>query len=77
MHIFMEMEDLIKKIAEILEVEDLDITKQFKDYDEWDSLTSLSVVAMLDSDYNISMTFKEVASFESIEDFCKEVLSRK
>ena len=73
----MEMEDLIKKIAEILEVEDLDITKQFKDYDEWDSLTSLSVVAMLDSDYNISMTFKEVASFESIEDFCKEVLSRK
>lgn len=71
------MEDLICKLAEILEVEELDITKKFRDYDEWDSLTSLSVLAMLDSDYNISMTFKEIASFESIDAFCKEVVSRQ
>ena len=71
------MDDIIQKLSEILEVENLDITKRFKDYDEWDSLTSLSIIAMLDSDYNLSMTFKEIASFDSIESFCKEVLSRQ
>lgn len=71
------MEDLIQKLADILEVDDLDITKKFKDYDEWDSLSSLSVMALLDSDYNLSMRGKEIEAFESIEAFCKEVLSRQ
>lgn len=71
------MEELVNKLSEILEVEDLDITKKFTDYDEWDSLTSLSVLALLSSDYNMSMSFKELASFESIEAFCKKVVSRQ
>lgn len=71
------MEELIQKLADILEVENLDVTKRFKDYDEWDSLTSLSVMAILDSDYHIAMNSKEIASFDSIGSFCKEVLSRK
>lgn len=71
------MEVLISKIEEILEVEGLDISKKFIDYDEWDSLCSLSILAMLDSDYHITMTSKEVVTFSSIEDFCREVLSRK
>ena len=71
------MEELIKKLAEILEVEELDVTKKFTDYEEWDSLSALSILAMLDSDYKISMKADEVKSFESIETFCNEVLSRK
>lgn len=71
------MEELITKLADILEVDDLDITKKFSDYDEWDSLAGLSVLALLDSDYNTTMSGKEVASFDSIEAFCKEVLSRQ
>lgn len=71
------MEELIAKLADILEIEDLDITKKFADYDEWDSLAGLSVLALLDSDYNTTMSGKEVAAFDSIEAFCKEVLSRQ
>ena len=71
------MEELIAQLAEILEVDNLDITKKFTDYDEWDSLAGLSILALLDSDYNTTMTGKEVAAFESIEAFCKEVLSRQ
>lgn len=71
------MEELIDRITEILEVDDLDITKKFTDYDEWDSLTSLSILAMLNSDYNMSMTFKDLSSFESIKDFCKKVISHQ
>ena len=71
------MEELIAQLADILEVDNLDITKKFSDYDEWDSLAGLSILALLDSDYNTTMTGKEVAAFESIEAFCKEVLSRQ
>ena len=71
------MEELIEKLAEILEVDELDVTKKFTDYEEWDSLSALSVLAMLDSDYNTSMKADEVVAFESIETFCNEVLSRK
>ena len=71
------MEELIEKLTEILEVEELDVTKKFTDYEEWDSLSALSVLAMLDSDFHTSMKAVEVTSFDSIEAFCKEVLSRK
>ena len=71
------MEELIEKLAEILEVEELDVTKKFTDYEEWDSLAALSILAMLDSDYNTSMKADEVVAFESIKAFCNEVLSRK
>lgn len=71
------MEELVAKLAEILEVDDLDVTKKFSDYEEWDSLTVLSILAMLDSDYHTSMKGNEVAAFDSIEAFCKEVLSRQ
>ena len=70
------MEELKNKLAEILEVDDLDVTKKFTDYDEWDSLTSLSILAMLDSDYHTSMKAAEIVAFDSIEAFCNEVLSR-
>ena len=71
------MEKLKCKLAEILEVEDLDVTKKFEDYEEWDSLTGLSILAMLDSDYHTSMKSADLIAFSSIEAFCKEVMSRQ
>ena len=69
------MEELVAKLAEILEVEDLDITKKFSDYDEVDSLAALTILATLDSDYNKTMKASDIRAFESIEAFCKEVLA--
>ena len=38
------MKELVAKLAEILEVKDLDVTKKFEDYEEWDSLAILSIL---------------------------------
>lgn len=70
------MNELLEKIAEILEVEDLDVNKKFKDFDEWDSLCALSIIAMLDSDYGISMKYKDIIEYNSIKDFCDAVLKK-
>ena len=69
------MEELIEKLAEILEVEELDVTKKFTDYEEWDSLAALSILAMLESDYHKTMKAADLRSFQSVEDFCKAVLA--
>lgn len=68
------MEELLEKLADLLEVESVDASKQFKDYDEWDSFTRLSVLAMLDRDYKKQMTYQELEAFASIGDFCKSVV---
>lgn len=68
------MEELLEKLAEILEVEDIDVNKKFTDYEEWDSLCGLSIIAMLDSDYGMTMKNKEILDFASIGDFCKAVI---
>ncbi len=70
------MNELIEKLAEILEVDELDVNKKFTDYEEWDSLCGLSIIAMLDSDYNMTMKNKEILEFNSIKDFCEAVLNK-
>lgn len=69
------MDELVAKLAEILEVENLDITKKFSDYEEFDSLAVLTILATLDSDYNKPMKASDIRGFESIEAFCKAVLA--
>jgi len=68
------MEELLKKIADFLEVDSVDSAKKFSDYESWDSFTRLSVLAMLDSDYCVQMTYEQLEAFPTIEDFCKKVL---
>ena len=69
------MEELKGQLAEILEVEDLDITKKFTDYEEFDSLAALTILAMLDSDYHKSMKASDIRGYVSIEAFCNDVLA--
>ena len=71
------MEELIQQLTDILEVDELDINKKFTDYEEWDSLAGLSLIALLDSDYNMTMKNKEVLAFDSIKDFCEAVINNK
>ena len=71
------MEELIQQLTDILEVDELDINKKFTDYEEWDSLAGLSLIALLDSDYNMTMKNKELLAFDSIKDFCKAVINNK
>jgi acyl carrier protein len=68
------MDKLIDKLKEIFEVENLDLSLKFEDFDEWDSLSSLSIIAMLDSDYQITFSNKDLLNFIDLADFCKFVM---
>lgn len=64
------MENLIEKMKEIFEMEELDLNQKFTDLEQWDSLSILSVLAMLDSDYKITMNNAKLAEFPTIQSFC-------
>jgi len=67
------MEKLVEDLKEIFEIDDLDVNLSFDELDEWDSLAVLSVLAVLDSDYRINMSKKELDGFASIDEFIKYV----
>ncbi len=69
------MEELVEKLKDILEVDELDVKQKFSDYEQWDSLSTLLVISMLNSDYGIIMTKEDVNQFASIEEFCKKIVA--
>lgn len=62
--------DLVKEVLEI-EDRDLQLSDTFRNYDEWDSLANLSLVAMLDDEYGVvidTQQFKQMTTLQEIYD---------
>jgi acyl carrier protein len=70
-------QELLTKLEEILEEDNLDLSLKFEDFDEWDSLTSLSLIAMVDSDYKITITNNLIESFENVGAFCDYITNHE
>lgn len=68
----MDTTEFIKKFAEALDMEDsstLNVTTDFRDLEEWDSLAYLNIIAMLDEEYNTQIenaTFKHLRTIGDI-----------
>lgn len=61
-------EELLEKLAEILEEETINETDELESFDEWDSLTTLSLIAMADSDYSVTLSNEKVEEFVTVKD---------
>ena len=48
----------------------------FREIEEWSSLTSLSVIAMVDEMYSVKLTGEEIRNSKSIEDIYQIVSSK-
>ena len=70
--------EFIAKLKEILEIEDreLNLSDEFRTYDEWDSLAYLSVIAMLDEDYEIQMEEAEFKKLRTVADLYNATLEK-
>ena len=67
-------EEIIEKLCEILELDSINVKDDLENFDEWDSLTSLSLIAMADSDYGITLSNDIVESFVTIEDVVNYII---
>ncbi len=67
----MELKDFIENFAE--QFDDTDLAEftaetEFKALDEWSSLAALSIIAMVDEEYNVTINGDDVRNSETIED---------
>ena len=67
----MELNDFVAKFAELFE--DIDTSNfcgstNFRDNDEWSSLIGLSVIAMVDEEYDVTLKGDDVKNAKTIED---------
>jgi acyl carrier protein len=71
------MNEFLDKIAKILEVESVSDADDLKAFPQWDSLTVLSVIAMLDADYGVNLRAADLQEAASAGALWKLVQSKK
>jgi acyl carrier protein len=55
-------------LAEILDVDTVHPGDVLRDFDEWDSLSALSVIALCDSKYNVTLQSEDLAAARTAEE---------
>jgi len=75
----MELNEFVAKFAELFE--DIDTSNftgstDFRDNDEWSSLIGLSVIAMVDEEYDVTLKGDDVKNSKTIEDLFNVVKSK-
>lgn len=76
----MEIKDFIKNLAE--QYEEVNLSEftpetKFKEFDEWSSLTSLSIIAMIDDEYGVVIKGDEIRQATTIQDLFDIVVAKQ
>jgi len=67
------MDEFLKKLAKILELEKVNASDRLKDFTLLDSLGQLTLIAMLDADYKVSITTADLTQLDTAEDLWRIV----
>lgn len=71
-------EKFINLFAETLEIESANISPEtiFRDLEEWDSLAYLSVIAMIDEEFDVQIEGAEFKELKTIGDLINEIVKK-
>jgi acyl carrier protein len=75
----MKLEDFIENFAS--QFDDTDVSEikaetEFRELDEWSSLIALSVIAMVDEEYDITIKGDDIRNSKTVEDLFNIVKSK-
>ncbi|KQO33260.1 acyl carrier protein [Flavobacterium sp. Leaf82] len=60
------MEDFLEKMAELFEEDSVQLSDNIVDFDAWDSLTSLSVIAYSGEEFQKTITAAQIVEAKTI-----------
>lgn len=75
----MELQEFINNFADQFDDIDASTLKGdtvFKELDDWNSLVALSVIAMIDEEYDVTLKGNDITSSNTIEDLFNTVKSK-
>jgi acyl carrier protein len=67
----MELQEFVTKFAEQFddtEASEFNASTEFKTLDEWSSMIALSIIAMIDDEYGITIKGNDIRASKNIED---------
>lgn len=67
----MEISIFLQNFFDILDDTDVNLVQAetvFRDLEEWDSLTALSLIAMADEEYSVKLTGDDIKSSATLQD---------
>ena len=76
----MEINDFIQNFADQFDETDASVftpETNFRDLDEWGSLIALSVMSMVDDEYDVQLTAEEMRATSTIQELFNVVNSHK
>jgi acyl carrier protein len=71
------MNEFLTKIARILEVDSVTEADELKAFPQWDSLSVLSVIAMLDASYGVNLRAADIGAIKSFGELWNLVQSKR
>jgi len=63
-----KVEKFCEKLADIFETDEVKLEDVLKDFEEWDSLSALSIIAMVDSDYGVTIFAEDIMTLKTVKD---------
>lgn len=76
----MELKEFIEKFAEQFddtESSEIQADTEYRELDEWTSLTALSIIAMIDEEYDVQLRADEMRKTQTIQELFDLVKSKK
>ena len=64
-------------MAELLEVDSVNAQDEITSFEAWDSLTSLSIIAIIDDEFSVTISAQDILNSNTIEGLYKLILSKK
>jgi len=71
------MHNIYHQLAEILEADQVNPEDILNKFDYWDSLTVLSILAMIDANYGVNLTAADVRAMQTAGELVAAVELRK
>ena len=76
----MELKEFIENFAEPFddtESSEIQADTEYRELDEWTSLTALSIIAMIDEEYDVQLKADEMRKTQTIQELFDLVKSKK
>jgi acyl carrier protein len=71
------MEPFYTQLAEILDVDSVQPADELRKFETWDSLSALSVIAMIDADFGVNLTAGDLMPIVTVGQLANLVQSKK
>lgn len=65
-----------ENLVDVFEIDEINFEDVFREYDSWDSLTNISLIAMLDDEYDIIIDTKDFQNIKTVGELFEEVKKR-